>query len=320
MRDAPPARLRFAHLTDIHLPIPEAPSLLDLLGKRALGYLSWTAKRRHLHKSEVSDALAADIRAQGCEAALLTGDLVNIALEREFEAASAWLARAFDGLQLTFCPGNHDAYVRVPWAKSLGLLSRHMSGLRRGESDARAPSNTKDFPFTVDFGPARVVVANSAPPTAPGLATGALGSEQIARIEAELGAARGGGLFSILMLHHPIADVVSRRKALDDRAALAAALQRCGVDLVLHGHAHVAHFEQVATADGPAPAIGGGSFSYIEKHGEATPGRYNLFELERGADRWRLALEVRQYDPATGGVVSVDRRAYERPLRAAANA
>lgn len=305
---------RFAHLTDVHLPIPGRPALRDLLNKRLLGYLSWRRKRRRWHKAEISEVLIGDIKRQGCAAALLSGDLVNLALESEFVAAEAFLARAFDGLPLHLCPGNHDAYVSLPWAVGLGRLGRYMTGLRQGEAAPRAPRDAGDFPYALDIGPARLIAANSSPPTAPGLATGALGSSQLGRIERELEAAGRAGRFRILMLHHPASPgLVSRRKALDDRAALLAVIARVGVDLVLHGHAHIPHFEEVMTPTGSAPAIGGGSLSHPRGSSDKMPGRYNLLTLERRPDRFRLELEARQYDPSSGGVASVEQRVYERP-------
>ena len=134
------ARLKFAHLTDIHLPIPGRPAPHDLMNKRVLGYLSWTRKRRHWHKMEVSDALVADMRRQGCDAAFLTGDVINIALKAEFDAARSWLDRSFPGLPLVLSPGNHDAYVRTPWESSLGTFGKYMIGSR---ADDPVPTGCK---------------------------------------------------------------------------------------------------------------------------------------------------------------------------------
>jgi 3',5'-cyclic AMP phosphodiesterase CpdA len=304
--------LKFAHFTDVHLPIPGRPGFRALLNKRLLGYLSWTRKRQHWHKREVSDALVADMRRSGAEVALLSGDVVNIGLETEFEAAQSWLDQAFAGLPLMVAPGNHDAYVPAPWASTLGRLGEHMTGARPDDAVLRPPRDPADFPYVRDWGPAAVIVANSAPPTAPGLATGALGAGQVARIEAALKSARGR--FRILLLHHPVSEgAVSRRKALDDRKALLNVFAGAGVDLILHGHAHVPSEAEVATPTGPAPAIGGGSFSHPRGAGDRKPGRYNLFTLERTKRGFLLSLEVRQYDPATGGVASVDARVYDRP-------
>ena len=58
----------------------------------------------------------------------LTGDLVNVALPQEYRRAAEWLA-AFDTPdRITVIPGNHDVYVSVPWAESLGLWGAYMAG------------------------------------------------------------------------------------------------------------------------------------------------------------------------------------------------
>jgi 3',5'-cyclic AMP phosphodiesterase CpdA len=188
-----------------------------------------------------------------------------------------------------------------------------MSGVRDGRGPPGPARDAADFPFTRDIGPARLVVANSSPPTAPGLASGALGARQIEAIERDLNRAAEDQRFAILMLHHPINDgVVSRRKALDDRAALAAAIGRAGVDLVLHGHAHVAHFGAVATPHGAAPVIGGAAASHPRAGGKYAPGRYNHFRLQKTPEGVRrLDLAVREFDPRTGAAQTVMTRSFE---------
>jgi 3',5'-cyclic AMP phosphodiesterase CpdA len=312
----------FAHFSDLHLPIATPPGLAELLGKRALGYLSWRRRRRRWHQPAVAEALIADMKAKGCAGALLSGDIVNISTEAEFLAAEQWLGARFTDLPLTITPGNHDAYVPAPWDRGLGRLGRYMIGAGGADLQPRPRAGPQDFPFRTDFGrpDLAVIVANSAPPTAPGLATGSLGRTQIGRIEAELRAAAAAGRFAILMLHHPVLPgVVSRRKALVDRDALLAAIARAGVDLVLHGHAHVAHFGAVDTPTGPAPVLGAGSVSHPRSGDGFDSGRYNLLTLARTqAGRWRLNLEVRRLAPETGGVVAVETRVFERPARTAA--
>ena len=73
-----------AHLSDPHLPMPEArPSVQligQLLGKRATGYLNWWRHRVHLHLPEALAGIVADIKKQNPDHIALTGDLVNVAL------------------------------------------------------------------------------------------------------------------------------------------------------------------------------------------------------------------------------------------------
>src|SRR5437879_13121470 len=100
-----------AHLSDPHLPPLPAARLRDLAGKRALGYLNWTRNRHKYHRREVLDALVADMRAQAPDHIAVTGDLINLALEAEFEPSRAWLESVGAAQHVTVIPGNHDAYV-----------------------------------------------------------------------------------------------------------------------------------------------------------------------------------------------------------------
>src|ERR1700744_6612857 len=79
-----------AHLSDPHLPMPEArPG--QLLNKRATGYYNWWRHRVHVHVSEALAGIVADIKAQQPDHIALTGDLVNVALPQEFKRAAQWL-------------------------------------------------------------------------------------------------------------------------------------------------------------------------------------------------------------------------------------
>ena len=85
------AAFTLAHLSDPHLPPLPAPTLGELAGKRALGYLNWTRNRRKVHRREVLDALVSDMLMQTPDHIAITGDLVNLALEAEFAPALRWL-------------------------------------------------------------------------------------------------------------------------------------------------------------------------------------------------------------------------------------
>lgn len=306
----------FAHLTDIHLPIRKDPSILSVLNKRILGLLSWKTKRYARHREEAADIIAADIRAQAPHTVLVSGDITNIALPAEFRDAKTWLDQNFSGMDVIFTPGNHDAYIQTNWDETLGLLADRMSGKRRGESTERPATTPKDFPYTrmPGEGGVMVIAANSAPPTLPGLASGALGDEQIEKISEILEEARDANQFRLLMLHHPINDdVVPIRKALDDRSALREAIVKDGVDLVIHGHTHRTDINEVETPSGPAPVIGAGSASHPRGHGHYRPARYNLIRIEEAPGAWNIEIDVRELDPETGKIKTADTLHYTRP-------
>ncbi|MBT8472984.1 MAG: metallophosphoesterase [Marinicaulis sp.] len=307
--------MKFAHLTDIHLPIPSKPSMGSLMNKRLLGYLSWTRKRRHRHKIEAANALADDIAGQNCGAVLISGDLVNIALPAEYRAARKWVDEKLSDIPVVFTPGNHDTYVATDWDKTLGLFANEMRG-DHGDGDARPTSGAKDFPYVASIGDDVAVIAvNSSPPTAPGLASGSLGQEQLSRLEKML-LPMESDKFRVLMLHHPITDgVVSIRKGLNDAKELRSLIAKYGVDLVLHGHAHVPHENFIDTPSGPAPVIGGASASHVHGHGKISPARCNYFSIARAAAGWTITMEIRQWNNETGLVETIETKTYERPLR-----
>ncbi len=301
--------MRLAHLTDLHFPIETAPGLVELASKRLLGFLSWRRKRRFRHTKSALNAILGDCAAAGPDLAVITGDVVNIALKTEFAAAETGLRQLMDSQRTVFTPGNHDTYVSAPWEGGLGRLAFLMSGERLGEARAREAKDVDDFPFVRRIGDVAVILANSSPPTLPGLATGRIGPAQRERLKAELIAAGAQGLCRVLALHHPVtAGAASPRKALDDAASLRALLAETGVELVIHGHMHRTIWGEVATPAGNRPVAGGASASHPAAHGDYRPARYNLFEIARAGSTWRIDVEVRELDPATGRVETAERR------------
>ncbi len=132
------APFTLAHLSDPHLPPLPKPRLIELAGKRALGYVNWTRNRHKYQRREVLDALVADVQAQTPDHIAVTGDLVNLALEAEFAPARAWLDGVGPPDRVTTIPGNHDAYVRatshrfgeIVCALSCGRRRQHRLSLR----------------------------------------------------------------------------------------------------------------------------------------------------------------------------------------------
>lgn len=301
--------MRLVHLTDLHFsPVPP-PRTIDLLSKRLFGHLSWRRNRRFRHVESALSAIFQDCRTTAHDLAVITGDATNIALPCEFENVEAGLKAALDPARTVFTPGNHDTYVTAPWAGGLGRLAFLMTGERAGDPAMRAARGPEDFPFVRRAGGVAVILANSAPPTAPGLATGRLGEGQLARLKSEFLLARDRGEARVLALHHPVtAGAVSSRKALEDACALRAVIAETGVELILHGHTHKPIWASIMTPDGPRPVAGGGSASHPSAHGDYKPARYNLFDIGRDAGRWRITVEVRELDPATGRVETAERR------------
>src|SRR6266542_2164119 len=101
-----------AHLSDPHIgPIP-TPRLTELANKRGLGLINWYRKRHRHHRADVLGAIVRDMHGQKPGHVAVTGDLVNVSLDAEFEAAARWLSQVGEPREVTLVPGNHDAYIR----------------------------------------------------------------------------------------------------------------------------------------------------------------------------------------------------------------
>jgi 3',5'-cyclic AMP phosphodiesterase CpdA len=281
------AAFTLAHLSDPHLPPLPSPRLGELANKRALGYLNWIRNRHKFHRRDVLDALLSDLKAQAPDHIAITGDLVNLALEAEFEPARAWLQSVGSPDRVTLVPGNHDTYVRVTRHRFTEAWDSYLG------SD-HAPDGGVGFPSLRRRGPLVLIGVSSAVPTPPLMATGWLGRAQLEALERMLADLAAEPLFRVLLIHHPLRSD-SAAKRLTDSQALLALLQRCGVDLVLHGHDHV---HSTIWIDGPnrrIPVIGVASASALA-HGRYPAAGYNLFSIERDGAAWRCQQTIRGMD------------------------
>ena len=280
------AAFTLAHLSDPHLPPLPAARLRDLLGKRALGYLNWTRNRHKYHRREVLDALVSDMQAQTPDHIAVTGDLVNLALEAEFEPSRAWLESVGAPDRVTVIPGNHDAYVRATKHRFAEAWGSYLDG------DA-APAGGVTFPSLRRRGPLALISVSTAVPTPPLMATGWLGRAQLQDLERMLAGLSGEEAFRVLLIHHPLRSD-SRIKRLTDSAELLALLKRHGVELVLHGHDHVHSTIRVEGPAGTIPVVGVPSASAVA-HGHYPGAAYNLFSIARDGAAWRVEQTVRGF-------------------------
>ena len=283
-----------AHLSDPHLaPLPR-PRVLELVGKRATGYVNWRRRRRLIHRSDVLARIVADLKQQAPDHIAVTGDLVNIAIAAEFKPARGFLESLGSAREVTLVPGNHDAYVR----SGIGYSQLHWDAYMRGDDGG-------SFPFLRRRGPLALIGLSSAVPTAPFMATGRLGAEQITRLGELL--ERCAGSFRVVMIHHPPASKPSRRfKRLLDGAAFRAALARHGAELVIHGHDHERALIHLDGPQRPIPVVGVPSASEASP-GEHDPAGYNLYRIEGDNGAWRCEVVSRGLTPDGKQVVEIKR-------------
>lgn len=299
----------FAHLSDPHLSSLEQVRARDLLNKRALGYLSWRRKRRFEHRREVLDALLGDLGQFQLDQLLVTGDLTHIGLPGEFQQASAWLRQLGRPADVALVPGNHDACVAAPWEQTFALWRDYMG------SDATPATATGSdlFPSLRIRGKIAFIGLSTGCPKPPLMATGTAGAEQLARLPALLRDCAERDLFRVVHLHHcPLPGREKWRKRLTDAPRVKALLGEYGAELVVHGHGHRAHFNELATSAGMAPVIAVPSASALGLHG-ADVASYNCYHVEAVAGGWRLQIQSRRYSAASDSFTVGDSRVLELP-------
>ncbi len=289
-----------AHLSDPHLGAMPIPGLGQLASKRAFGFLSWNLRRKAIHDGPVLPALVADLRQAGPDHVAVTGDVTNISLPAEFVRAGAWLDGLGSPEDVTVVPGNHDAYVAVPWDRSLGHWGAFMAGRRR-DGEERPPAALEDFPFVRERDQVALIGVSTARPMPIRSAAGRIGEAQLAALADELAALGRRGLFRVVLIHHPpLGGELQPRKRLLDAEALAAVIAEHGAELILHGHTHRSGLGRLPTPAGHAPVIGVPSASARAHKGKGHA-RYHLYRVAREGAGWKVEVEVRGVLPSLDG-------------------
>jgi 3',5'-cyclic AMP phosphodiesterase CpdA len=263
---------RLAHVTDPHFRGFAGARPADFFGKRALGTLNIVVRRRRKHRMELLEAMREDLKARTFDHLALTGDLANVSLRAEWEAALRWLASyGAPAEAVTIIPGNHDTYVADVAGMFEQLFAAYQTAeLRRQET----------YPFVRLRGEVALIGVNSCVPTGDFGAWGEVGAPQLARLEELLTDGEVTRRARVVLIHHPpVMHKPPEHRNLRDRAAFVALLGRTGADLVLHGHDHR---DESAVLDGPGgrkiPVVGAGSASYAG--GAHNRSRYNVYEIE----------------------------------------
>ncbi len=281
-----------AHLSDAHIgPVPR-PRLAELLGKRATGYANWLHKRARQHDMALLSSLVDDLKAQKPDHVAMTGDIVNIGLPTEIAQARAWLARLGGPQEVSFTPGNHDAYV--PGA--MKLLAQSFAPWTCSD-DGR-----EGFPYLRRRDRIALIGLSSAVPTAPFVASGRLGGEQLAKLATLLKQTQAEGLARVVLLHHPPhRGGALPLRGLDDAGAFEEVIAHHGAELVLHGHNHSQSLHHLPGPQKKVPVVGVASAS--ARPGAHRPAAaYHLFEIsEKG-----IKARARGYDEARGEIVEME--------------
>jgi len=278
--------LTLAHLSDPHLaPLPVA-SWSELVGKRATGYINWQRKRRFVHDPDTLAAIVADMKKQAPAHIAVTGDIANIGLAAEFPQGRDWLARLGSAQDVTFVPGNHDIYVR----DAVKFVGRQW-GAYMSDDDG-----VGGFPFVRRRSNVALIGLSTGVPTAPFLATGWLGANQLAELAVVLNKLKNEDAFRVVLIHHPPVTAAPKHKRLLDALVLKRLIAEHGADLLLHGHDHVHMINWLNGPNGTrVPAVGVPSAS-AGRRTDKDPAAYNLYQIGGSRGAWRCELISRGLD------------------------
>lgn len=290
-----------AHLSDVHLaPLPRvAPG--KLLNKRFFGFQSWRRNRVRVHFREIADAIRDDINQAAPDHVAITGDLVNIALEEEFSQAAGWLQAFGPPDHISVVPGNHDAYVPVPFETGIGLWRDYMAGDHLTTNDEAIV-----FPYLRRRGDIAIIGLSTSVPTAPLSARGWLGEEQVAALAELLDHMADEKLFRVILIHHPPLPAQNPwRKAMADTNQFVDVVRKHGAELVLHGHNHRQMLAHIECDHDRIPVFGVASASARQSilHPAA---HYNLYRIQRANDEWACEVTVRAWQDQRGCFDTVD--------------
>ncbi|MGD9914334.1 MAG: metallophosphoesterase [Rhizobiaceae bacterium] len=280
---------RLAHLSDIHIgPLPDV-ELYQLVSKRAIGYVNWHRNRRHLLHDNVLASIVADMHAAAPDHVAVTGDLVNLALDAEIEAARLWLQAVGAPHDVSVVPGNHDAYVPGAFDKACRSWGQWMSA-----DGQNVPVGRKTFPYLRVRGNVAIIGCTSARATAPFMATGFFREGQGERLGRILEETAKRGLFRVVMIHHPpVRNAVSQHKRLFGIRRFQNLIRWHGAELVLHGHSHLPSLHWIEGPEGCNVPVVGVAAAGQAAGGSKPAAQYNLIEIGGKVERWTVRLTRR---------------------------
>ncbi len=280
---------RLAHISDPHLgPLPKV-HWRELASKRVTGYINWQRHRGKQLGSPVLGHLMADLAAQGADHLVITGDLVNLGLEAEIDAATAWLEALGDPANVSVIPGNHEAYVPGALTKAC----RRWFAFMTGDEPAKAATPAAMFPYLRVRKNIALIGVSSAIVTSPFLARGAFRPTQARKLSSILKRCGEEGLFRVVMIHHPpVRGLTGMHKRLFGIGLFQRTVAKFGAELVLHGHTHQPTIRYIDGPDGRVPVVGVSSTAQ-SPGGRMPPSGYNLIEISGAKGKWNCILQHR---------------------------
>lgn len=274
--------VRIAHVSDLHVLSPTGVRLREVLfDKRLTGYANLLSKRGRVYRHEHLEAVLAAAAGEA-DCVVVTGDVTNLSLESEYEAAT----RLFDAMarrtELVVVPGNHDVYL--PSIHHERRFPHHFARFLRSDlPELGLDLPAGPFPTVRLIGRAAIIGLSSAVPRPPFVSAGFVGQAQLAALGRVLEHPEVVQRTAVVAVHHSPFDARYRleqlRGWLVDARALRRALAPLHQGLLLYGHHHLRSLAPLHTATGSLLALSA-TAAPLEHADERVRAGYNLIEID----------------------------------------
>ena len=286
---------RIAHFSDTHVLAIGNASVGDFFNKRITGAANLILNRARHYRTEVFEAVLDAICAENVDHVVCTGDLVNLALQAEFEKVRELLKQRFEPSQLTLVPGNHDYYVKE--SMELGQFESTFADYMPVESHLDGNSV---YPIVRELEEVFIVGLCSAIEQPIFFAGGRIGQAQLEEMSELLSGESARQKFRMVLIHHPLVPDPERKveftRRLEDANAFIEKLWELdndAPDLVLNGHNH-----RYRRCFLPGTKVMNVQAASASRFGGKHPAEFNLYTIE---DNRLLSIERRVYDEASEG-------------------
>ena len=267
------------------------------MNKRWTGAVNLALNRARHYRVDIFERLLDAVLATEPDHSICTGDLVNLALQSEFDKVRGLLGDRFESDALTLVPGNHDYYVKEAIVE--GLFETSFASYLPKDVDLDIPKS-QTYPITRTLPGIFLLGLNTAVETPVFMANGRIDPGQLSAMKRGFRSEEARSRFRILLLHHPLLPEPNRRldaaRRLDNADELITALQELGTDgpqLVVHGHNHEFKAQTVPGLDTPLIQVASAS-----KAGHRHPAEFNIYCIEPQTQQ--LTIERHVHDPETG--------------------
>jgi 3',5'-cyclic AMP phosphodiesterase CpdA len=271
--------VKIAHVSDLHLLDLEGAVPMRLFNKRITGYMNLRFHRKSVHKLFAVEASLRELRKIGVDHVVITGDVSNLALEREFELVRTVLDREL-GLspdQVSMVPGNHDTYTQGSF-RTKRFATKFASCMTSDLVVADGP-----FPYVRLRGPVALIGLSTAVPRLPLVAAGEFGRKQLDALAQLLKHPEVRSRTPVILQHHPWHNPPEQMRrlleGLYDAEAEADLLQHVEQGLLLHGHLHRRVRRTLRTSAGHIDAVGATSASLLHEREDRMAG-FNVYEID----------------------------------------